>query len=101
MPAPPAALEAVPFGGPRVAREWRRFTALSPEERSAVLSPYLQRGLQWFVATAGSVGAMLLQFVLTTIITAIILSRGEVVRDGILQFARRLAGQAVSAAAPR
>ena len=93
LPAPPAVLDSVPFGGPRLASAWRRFIALSPEERGAVLSPYLQTTLQWFVAKAGSVGAMLLQFLLTTIVTAIILSRGEAVRDGILRFARRLAGQ--------
>jgi len=58
-----------------------------------VLTPYLQGALRWFAAKAGSVGAMLLQFLLTTIISAIILSRGEFVRDGILRFARRLAGQ--------
>ena len=93
LPAPPAVLEAVPFGGPRLAREWRRVTALSPDERGAELSPYLQAALQWFVAKAGSVGSMLLQFLLTTIVSAIILSRGEVVRDSILRFAARLAGQ--------
>ena len=93
LPDPPAALERVPFAGERVAREWRRVAALSAEERSAMLTPYLQTALQWFAAKAGSVGAMLLQFLLTTIITAIVLSRGEIVRDGILRFARRLAGQ--------
>jgi predicted PurR-regulated permease PerM len=67
--------------------------AMTPEERSALLAPHVQRALQWFAAKAGSVGAMLLQFLLTTIITAIVLARGELVRDGILRFARRLAGQ--------
>ena len=67
----------VPFGGPRLAQEWRRLAALSPEERSAVLTPYLQTALQWFAAKAGSVGTMLLQFLLTTIIAAIMLARGE------------------------
>jgi predicted PurR-regulated permease PerM len=36
---------------------------------------------------------MLLQFLLTTIIAALVLANGETVRDGILRFARRLAGQ--------
>jgi predicted PurR-regulated permease PerM len=93
LPAPPAVLEAVPFGGPRMAEKWRRVAALSPEERSARLAPYVQSALQWFAAKAGSVGSMLLQFLLTTIISAIVLARGEIVRDGILRFARRLAGQ--------
>jgi predicted PurR-regulated permease PerM len=96
LPAPPAVLEDVPLGslgGRRIAGEWRRVAAMSPEERSAALAPYVQSALQWFAAKAGSVGSMLLQFVLTTIITAIVLARGETVRDGILRFARRLAGQ--------
>jgi predicted PurR-regulated permease PerM len=93
LPAPPAVLEDVPFGGRRIAGEWRRVAALSPEERNAALTPYVQTALQWFAAKAGSVGSMLLQFVLTTIISAIVLVRGEIVRDGILRFARRLAGQ--------
>ena len=93
LPEPPAVLEEVPFRGRQLAQSWRRFAALSPDERSAVLTPYLQRALQWFAAKAGSVGTMLLQFLLTTIVSAIILSRGEIVRDGILRFARRLAGQ--------
>jgi predicted PurR-regulated permease PerM len=92
LPAPPAVLEDVPFGGRRLADEWRRVAALSPEERGAALTPYVQSALQWFAAKAGSVGSMLLQFVLTTIITAIVLARGEIVRDGTLRFARRLAG---------
>ena len=99
LPAPPLGLEDVPFGGRRIATEWRRFAALAPEERSALLTPYLQTALQWFAVKAGSVGTMLLQFLLTTIISAIVLARGETVRDGILRFARRLAGQEGHAAA--
>ena len=93
LPPPPSWLESVPLQGARMSAAWTRFAALSPEERSAALTPYIQRGLQWFVAQAGSVGAMLLQFLLTTIISAIVLANGESAREGILRFARRLAGQ--------
>jgi predicted PurR-regulated permease PerM len=93
LPAPPAVLDSVPFGGRRLAGEWRRVAAMSAEERNAALTPYVQRALQWFAVKAGSVGSMLLQFVLTTIISAIVLARGETVRDGILRFATRLAGR--------
>jgi predicted PurR-regulated permease PerM len=48
--------------------------------------------MQWFVAKAGSFGMTMLQFLLTTIIAAIMYAKGEVVRSGILGFARRLAG---------
>lgn len=93
LPGPPPALERVPFAGSRIASEWRQFAALGPEQRSAVLTPYVQRALQWFAVKAGSIGTILLQFLLTTVITAILFARGEVARDAILRFARRLAGQ--------
>ena len=93
LPPPPAVLERVPLFGERMSAAWAQFAALGPEERNSKLTPYIQRALQWFVSQAGSVGAMLLQFLLTTIVSAILLANGETVRDGILRFARRLAGQ--------
>jgi predicted PurR-regulated permease PerM len=95
MPLPPAPkwLDDVPFGGERAAAEWTRFAGLDPQQRSAVLAPHVQAALQWFAGQAGSIGAMLLQFFLTTIIAAVALSNGEAVRDGILRFASRLGGQ--------
>jgi predicted PurR-regulated permease PerM len=92
LPGPPSWIEQVPIGGERIAERWRAFTALDAQQRSALLTPYLQHGLQWFAIKAGSVGGMLLQFLLTTIIAAILLAKGEVARDGILRFAERLAG---------
>jgi predicted PurR-regulated permease PerM len=93
LPTPPAWVGQVPFGGERIAAEWSRFAALDPQQRSAALTPYAQGALQWFAVAAGSIGTMLLQFLLATIISAIGLSRGEHVRDGILRFATRLGGQ--------
>ena len=93
LPAAPPWLARIPFGGERLAAEWSRFVALDPQQRLAELTPYVQTALQWFVVKAGSVGMMLLQFLLTAIISAIVLVRGESVRDGLLQFAARLAGQ--------
>jgi predicted PurR-regulated permease PerM len=91
LPAPPAWLERMPFGE-RMAASWTDFATLGPDERAAALTPYAQSALQWFAAKAGSIGTMLLQFLLTAIISAIVLANGETARDGILRFARRLAG---------
>jgi predicted PurR-regulated permease PerM len=93
LPAPPGWLDRIPFAGERVAGEWKRFDALSTQDRARMLAPYLQTALQWFAVTAGSIGTMLLQFLLTTIITAIMLAKGEEAREMILGFSRRLAGQ--------
>lgn len=99
LPSPPTWLRDVPVAGGRAVDEWKRFAALQPGERAAVVAPYVQTGLEWFVATAGSIGAMLLQFLLTAIVSAILLANGETARDGLLRFARRLAGAAGEEAA--
>jgi predicted PurR-regulated permease PerM len=93
LPSPPTWLEQLPLGGERLAAEWSRFAGLAPQQRSDALTPYVQSALQWFAAKAGSVGTMLLQCLLTAIISAFVLAKGEVVGDGILRFAMRLAGR--------
>ncbi|HTH00028.1 MAG TPA: AI-2E family transporter YdiK [Vicinamibacterales bacterium] len=93
LPAPPGWIERIPFGGDRIVAEWRRVVALDPQQRSAELTPYVQTALQWFVFQAGSVGRMLVQFLLAAVITAIGFAKGEAVRDGILRFAARLGGE--------
>ena len=90
--SPPQWLERIPLKGEKLAAQWREFAALSPEERSSLVTPYAQPVMQWFVAKAGSFGMTMLQFLLTTIIAAIMYAKGEVVRSGVLSFARRLAG---------
>ena len=94
LPAAPAWLSHVPVVGARTAAQWRQFTALDPDQRFEVLTPYLESALRWIAAEAGSAGAMVLQFLLTTIITAILLGEvGEPVKNGLLRFASRLAGR--------
>jgi len=93
LPSPPAWLERIPFGGERLATEWNRFVALDAQQRSAELTPYVQTALQWFAFQAGSVGRMLIQFLLAAVVSAIGFAKGETVRDGILRFAARLGGQ--------
>lgn len=90
--APPDWLARIPLVGGKLAGKWNEFAALSPDERSAKVVPYVQKAFSWFVAQAGSIGMTLLNFLLTVIIAAILYANGEVVRNGILSFARRLAG---------
>jgi predicted PurR-regulated permease PerM len=92
VPAAPPWLGRIPFGGERLASRWTRFVALNPEQRWAEVTPYVQAALQWFAVKAGSVAMMLIQFLLTAIISAIVLTNGENVRDALLRFAERLAG---------
>jgi len=90
---PPAWIERIPLAGGRLSARWQEFAALSPEERSVTLAPYARKALQWFLAQAGSVGLMMLNFLLTVIISAIMYAKGEIATAGVLGFARRLAGK--------
>ena len=93
VPPPPAWLAQIPLAGEWIADEWIAFAALDVQQQAAVVMPYAQGVLQWFAARAGGLGLILLQFLLTTVISALALVNGEAVRDWILRFAERLAGQ--------
>lgn len=90
---PPEWFERIPLVGGKLSARWQEFAALSPDERSAMAAPYARKALQWFLAQAGSVAAMMLQFLLTVIIAAVMYAGGEKGAAGVLAFARRLAGQ--------
>jgi predicted PurR-regulated permease PerM len=93
VPPPPAWLATIPVLGERLSVEWVRFAALDAQEQLAMVRPYAQTALQWFAVQAGGLGLLLLQFVLTAVISALALANGEGIRDWILRFAERLAGQ--------
>lgn len=93
LSAPPDWVQHTPLVGEKLAGRWSEFASLSPEGRSAMLAPYARTVLQWFAAQAGSIGMAMLQFLLTVIIATILYAQGEIVREGILSFARRLAGK--------
>jgi predicted PurR-regulated permease PerM len=93
LPSPPHWLSHIPLYGTKLVDRWSAFAALSPDERQARLTPYLQKALRWFVALAGSTGATVLSFLLTMIVAIVLYAKGEVCREAILCFARRLAGR--------
>jgi predicted PurR-regulated permease PerM len=93
VPPPPEWLGGIPLAGPRLADSWRQIAVTSPEQVFTYLAPYARQALSFFVAQAGSVGMVVLQFFLTVIISAILYAKGEATSAGINSFARRLAGQ--------
>jgi len=92
FPQPPAWVAAVPVVGTRLAERWQRFAATSPEELSARLGPFARAGLVWFVGQVGNLGLLLVQFLLTVVVAALLYSNGEAAARGADRFARRLAG---------
>ncbi|MGO9136212.1 MAG: AI-2E family transporter YdiK [Syntrophales bacterium] len=93
VPPPPEWLGGIPLAGPRLAGLWRQFAQKGPEELLTYVAPYASQILSWFLAQAGSVGMVILQFFLTVIIAAILYAKGEATSTGILNFARRLTGE--------
>src|SRR5512139_1792568 len=94
VPQPPAWVETVPVIGAKLAARWQELVAAGPTEVSARLSPYVSALAIWFAGQVGSFGLLLLQFLLTVIIAAILYVNGETAARAAQRFAQRLAGPA-------
>jgi predicted PurR-regulated permease PerM len=91
LPRLPDWVTGLPLVGERIATEWQAL-ASTPDELVARVTPYLKVIAGWLVARAGGVGTLLLQFLLTTAVAAILYAKGEATARGMMAFARRLAG---------
>jgi predicted PurR-regulated permease PerM len=92
VPPMPEWVGNLPVVGKNITERWQQIAALPPDELSASLTPYAKNALGWFIAKAGSFGMMILQFLLTVIIAAILYAKGETAASGVRSFARRLGG---------
>jgi predicted PurR-regulated permease PerM len=90
--SPPEWLNNVPMVGPKLVVKWQHFASTSSQELLARLEPYLRDIVGWFVSQAGNVGMMILQFLLTVIISAILYATGETASRGVSRLAFRLTG---------
>jgi predicted PurR-regulated permease PerM len=93
VPAPPEWLAGLPLVGKRIATEWRQLAATPPEDLARHITPYLAVVVGWLLAKAGGLGALLLQLLLTVVVSAMLYAQGETAAAGVLAFARRLAGE--------
>ena len=93
LPPPPAWLEQLPVVGSKLAARWQQLAVLGQAGISERLAPHARDIASWLIARAGSVGMMIVQFLLTVIISAVLYAKGEKAADGICLFARKLGGQ--------
>lgn len=93
LPPMPDWVSKFPLVEKNLAGRWQQYSALTPEEMSAMMTPYAKNALKWFAAKVGSIGIIILHFLLTVIISAILYAKGESAAAGVRSFARRLAGQ--------
>ncbi len=99
IPPPPGWLEKIPVVGNSALEHWQKFAATSPEELSKHLAPYVTTLVAWFVSQAGNFSLLVLHFILSIGIAAVLYANGETAADGVRKFARRLAGQSGDEAA--
>jgi predicted PurR-regulated permease PerM len=88
----PEWVQRIPLVGQKINASWQQLAVLNQEQIAAHLTPYASQAVGWFVAQAGSLAMMVLQFLVVVLIAAILYAKGESVAGGVSQFARRLAG---------
>jgi len=93
MPTPPDWIANLPFVGAKVVLAWEQAAASGVEGLWARLMPYAGDATKWFVAEAGNVGFLFVQFLLTLVIAALMYARGEAVASEVCRFGGRLAGE--------
>ena len=93
LPPAPRALEHLPLIGAKLTTVWQQIAAGSQEEIAERLAPYAGMLAAWFVAELGTFGVLLLHFMLTLVISAILYSHGETAARGVCRFVRSLSGE--------
>src|SRR6267378_2953489 len=92
VPSPPHWLAHVPIVGPHLAAKWSDAAAVPPAEVAARLTPYTRPAIGWVVRMVGSLGLLMVQFLLVVLFAAILYASGETAAGAARRFARRLAG---------
>jgi len=92
MPPPPAWLGELPLFGAKAVEAWQQIANKEIDALVAKLAPYTGHLTQWFVSEVGNFGMVVVQFLLTVVIAAILYAQGESAVALIQRFAQRLAG---------
>jgi predicted PurR-regulated permease PerM len=93
LPQPPQWVSRVPLVGDKAAASWAQLADAGPAGLVARLGPYLTDAAKWLFGQAGSVGGVLIQFLLVVVLSAIMYANGEAGARLVLRFGRRLAGE--------
>jgi len=99
LPPPPEWVVKLPVVGGRVMERYQSVVAASQAELAERLAPYLKKVIAWVIAQLGGVLMMLVQFLVTTIISAVLYAHGEGTARGVCLFARKVGGKDGEAAA--
>jgi len=93
LPPLPGWVSAIPFVGAKIAEAWGELASAGREDIAARLAPHAGDIINWLADRVGGRVMMILQFLLTVIIAAILYAGGEPAAEAVRRFARRLAGR--------
>ncbi len=93
LPAPPDWLPGLPFVGGKLVSAWADARAAGFEGLGALIVPYTGGLTAWFVREAGSVGYLIIQFLLTLAFAAFLYAYGELFAAASVKFANRVGGK--------
>ena len=92
IPAPPNWVAGLPFIGDKAATAWQQAADSGGKELMGKLAPYAGAMAKWATSKFGTIGLLLVQFLLTVIIAAVMYAGGESAAAAVKRFGRRLAG---------
>jgi predicted PurR-regulated permease PerM len=92
-PPPPSWLGDIPLVGEPALHFWQDIASSGIHELMLWLKPYAGLLTRQALSTLGSVGLVMVQFLLTVAISAILYARGEAAAAEVIRFGRRLAGE--------
>ncbi|WP_158802709.1 MULTISPECIES: AI-2E family transporter YdiK [unclassified Acidisoma] len=93
LPPAPHWLETLPLVGPSLAELWRDIDASGLSKLAPTLRPYAGLAIGWLLGSIGGLGRLLIQFLLTVVIVALIDVHAEAGVRLLDRFGRRLAGE--------
>jgi len=93
LPPPPAWLGSLPLVGTQAVEAWQKIAASRPADVASAATPYAAAAILWMAGTMRGVGLLLVQFLLTLALAAVMYANGERAAEGLLRFGRRLAGE--------
>ena len=94
MPPPAEWLGTLPVVGPRALAAWEQIAARPLADLTSAAAPYAATAVLWVAGSLQSLGLLLVQFVLTLAIAAVMYAKAESAADGLLRFGRHLGGDA-------
>jgi predicted PurR-regulated permease PerM len=92
LPDAPAWIAGIPLVGDRIGHAWQELLAEGADGLLVRASPYGAEVARWLVGEAGSLGNVVVQFLLTVVIAGVMYAHGETAAAGVRRFGHRLAG---------